>query len=222
MVIFEPCRSCSPREFWAISSLSNRTTIATGRHSVLVPGVSETSPAAASFTTWARICSIRLCCCSAGPGLTAGVRRERSGVQVDDAFDVVLHYDGALHVILRATMLACAPGPRFTLHGTAGSFTKFGMDPQENQLKAGKLPLGPDWGQDPEILWGTLTTCGPEAAIARPVPTEPGDYRLFYANVRDAILGIAPLAVTPHQAIQVIRLIELALESSRRQATLNV
>jgi predicted dehydrogenase len=154
--------------------------------------------------------------------ITADVRRERRDAEVDDAFDVVLHYAEPLRVILRATMLARAPGPRFTLHGTGGSFTKYGMDPQENELKAGKLPEGPDWGREPESLWGKLTTCGSEAARSELVPTEAGDYRLFYANVRDAILGIAPLAVTAEQAMHVIRLIELAFESSRRKATLSV
>jgi len=142
--------------------------------------------------------------------ITADVRRERSEAQVDDAFDLTLHYAGPLRVILRATMLACAPGPRFRLNGTVGSFTKFGMDPQEDALKAGKTPTGPDWGKEPESQWGTLTTCGPNGANSRPVPTEPGDYRLFYANVRDAILGVAAPAVTTEQAIQVIRLIEWA------------
>jgi predicted dehydrogenase len=142
--------------------------------------------------------------------MTGEVRRERAGAEVDDAFDLVLHYAEPLRVILRATMLACAPGPRFTLQGTSGSFTKFGMDPQEEELKAGKTPGGPGWGKEPESHWGTLTTCGPQGPAARQVPTEPGDYRLFYENVRDAILGIAAPAVTLEQAGQVMRLIEQA------------
>ena len=45
--------------------------------------------------------------------------------------------------------------------------------------------------------------------------TEPGDYRKYYENVRDAILGLAELAVTPAQALRVMRALELAMESSR-------
>jgi hypothetical protein len=48
------------------------------------------------------------------------------------------------------------------------------------------------------------------------VRTEPGDYREFYANVRDAILLKAPLAVTAQHGAQVIRLLELARESSKK------
>jgi predicted dehydrogenase len=58
-----------------------------------------------------------------------------------------------------------------------------------------------------------LTTCGPGAKESRPLPTEPGDYRLFYANIRDAILGIAPPAVTTAQALEVMRLLEQASKS---------
>jgi predicted dehydrogenase len=48
------------------------------------------------------------------------------------------------------------------------------------------------------------------------------DYRGFYANVRDAILGTAPLAVTPEDGYRVIRLLELARQSSTEGCTLKV
>src|SRR5262249_1907424 len=51
--------------------------------------------------------------------ITADVRNERQGAAADDAFDVVLHYpDG--RAVLRSTMLACEPGPRFIVHGSEG------------------------------------------------------------------------------------------------------
>ena len=34
-------------------------------------------------------------------------------------------------MLLRASMLAAAPAPRFVLHGTEGSWVKRGLDPQE-------------------------------------------------------------------------------------------
>ena len=60
--------------------------------------------------------------------------------------------------------------------------------------------------------WGTLTF--PDGQIEA-VPTEIGDYRGYYANVRDAILGVAPLEVTAGAAWSVARMIEAARESSR-------
>ena len=54
------------------------------------------------------------------------------------------------------------------------------------------------------------------------IETEVGDYRGIYANVRDALLGEAPLAVTPEQAWRTTRLIELARESSSQGRVLTV
>ena len=54
--------------------------------------------------------------------------------------------------------------------------------------------------------------------VSKPVPTQAGDYRGYYANIRDAILGTKPLAVTPEQATRVIRMLELAQESSDKRA----
>lgn len=144
--------------------------------------------------------------------IAADVRIEREDAVVDDAFDILLRYP-KLSVLLRATMLACAPGPRFVLNGTLGTYVKYGLDPQEDALKAGGHPGMPGWGEEEPARWGTLTLA---EGNRRQVRTEPGDYREFYANVRDAILLKTPLAVTAGNAAQVIRLIELARESSKK------
>jgi len=82
------------------------------------------------------------------------------------------------------------------------------------------------WLQENESAWGTLTVApnpaDPATLITRQVKTEPGDYRGFYANVRDAILGASPLAVTPEDGFRVIRLLELARQSSAQARTLEV
>jgi predicted dehydrogenase len=145
----------------------------------------------------------------------ASIRIERDGAHVDDAFDVVLYYPG-MQAVLRASMLACTPGPRFLVRGTAGSYTKTSFDPQEEALKRGEIPGGDHWGVDPEEMWGTLSTAQGDAITSRPFPTECGDYRGYYENVRDAILGKAQLAVTPEQAADVLLAVELARESSDR------
>jgi len=131
---------------------------------------------------------------------------------VDDAFDVTLHYPN-LRAVLRASMLAAAPGPSFAVHGTGGSFIKYGVDAQEAALKAGRTPGEPDWDVDPPALYGMLTT--PEGT--RAVPTIPSSYAHYYENVRDAILGKAELAVTPQQALDVMRGLELAVTSNQRR-----
>lgn len=150
--------------------------------------------------------------------ITADIRCEREGGLVDDAFDLRLDYPG-MRAILRSTMMACAHATRFVIHGTAGSFLKTALDPQEEPLRRGIAPGGPGWGEDPEAHWGTLYLASDSAPGGRKIKTEPGDYREFYANVRDAMLGKAELAVKPEQALDVIRAIELAFESSAELCT---
>jgi scyllo-inositol 2-dehydrogenase (NADP+) len=116
------------------------------------------------------------------------------------------------------------------LHGTKGSFEKHGLDPQEPTLVGGaKVPtLGsPEvWLQEKEAAWGKLAIApvpsDPAMLVERQVKTEPGDYRGFYANVRDAILGTAPLAVTAEDGYRVTKLLEMARESSAKGCRLKV
>jgi scyllo-inositol 2-dehydrogenase (NADP+) len=151
--------------------------------------------------------------------VTGDVRIERESAVVDDAFDVTLHYR-AHRVLLRATMLASAPGPRFVVRGTTGSYVKYHLDPQEARLAAGGVADGHFWDQEPRERWGTLTRTTESGTSSEVLPTEAGDYRRFYENVRDAVRGTASLAVTPGQALDVLRLLELAAESSRQGRTL--
>ncbi|MGB0010105.1 MAG: Gfo/Idh/MocA family oxidoreductase [Candidatus Sulfotelmatobacter sp.] len=151
--------------------------------------------------------------------ITASAFCERATSQVDDSFDVCLEYP-QLRAMGRARIIAYAPGPHFLIHGTKGSFVKYGMDPQEARLRSDNYPQGTDWradwGVEPEELWGTLSLIG-EPAVK--VKTDRGDYRGFYANVRDAIEQKAPLEVTPEQALRTMRAVILAHKSSREKRT---
>ena len=154
--------------------------------------------------------------------LWADVRIERESSATDDAFDLHLGYPG-MTVGLHSTMTACAPGPRFTINGTLGTFTKFGLDPQEDAIKRGD-PIGAEgWGEEPESMWGTLTPAASDGNTeSRRISSLPGDYRAIYENVRDALLGKTPLAVTANDAWRTARIIELARESSSSGCRLRV
>ena len=140
---------------------------------------------------------------------------QRPTSTIDDAFDVHMQYPH-LRATLRARIIAYAPGPHLLIHGTEGTFVKYGMDPQEEILRGPNCPDGPDWGadwgEDWEELWGTLSRVNEKP---RKVKTERGDYRGFYANVRDAIEKKAALDVTPTQALRTMRALLLAHKSSR-------
>src|SRR5206468_11184248 len=69
--------------------------------------------------------------------VTADVRIERENAVADDAFDITLHYSNSMRAVLRSSILAAAPRPRFVLLGTLGSFVKQPFDPQEMNLRQG-------------------------------------------------------------------------------------
>jgi predicted dehydrogenase len=166
--------------------------------------------------------------------ITASVRADRDETLIEDAFDITLHYKSANGKVLlahcRASMLACDNSPRFLLHGTKGSFKKHGLDPQEAALEGGaKVPvLGSEqvWLREKELAWGKLTVApvpaDPAMLVEHAVETESGDYRGFYANVRDAVLGTAPLALTAEDGYRVVKLLEMARASSATGSTLKV
>jgi len=147
--------------------------------------------------------------------VTADIRVEREGGQVDDAFDVLLHYP-RMRALLRASMVALAPDLRFLVRGEKAAYVKHGIDPQEDALKRGQVPSDASWGKEARELWGTLQSPGG----AQRVETAAGDYRLFYQNVRDAMLGKSKIAVTHEQMLNVMHGVELARKSSEERRTL--
>jgi scyllo-inositol 2-dehydrogenase (NADP+) len=152
--------------------------------------------------------------------VTADVRIERENAVADDAFDITLHYPKNVRAVLRSSILAAAPRPRFVLLGTQGSFVKQTFDPQEMNLRRGYIPSDSAWGAEPEENWGVLTVPSGDTFDERRIPSVTCDYRDYYANVRDTILGKANLAVTPEWSLDVMRLILLARESSEQRRTL--
>jgi scyllo-inositol 2-dehydrogenase (NADP+) len=153
--------------------------------------------------------------------ITADIRIERDHAQTDDAFDVTLHYPKGVRAFLRSSILAAAPRPRFVLLGTQGSFVKQSIDPQENNLRFGKVPAEGPWGMESEENWGVLTTPCRDAFEQRSIPNAAVDYRDFYANLRDTLLGQAKPAVSAEWALSVMRVLELAAESSKRGSTVS-
>ena len=125
-----------------------------------------------------------------------------------------------MRALLRAGVMVSTPTPRFIVHGTQGGYLKYGLDPQEDALKRGETPASEFWGCDGPERWGTLLVAQGESLVSETFPTAPGDYRRYYQNIRDAMLGEAALAVTPQQALRVMRALELAIESSRRRCVL--
>ena len=116
---------------------------------------------------------------------------------------------------------------RYMIHGTNGSWRKDGMDPQEEQLMTGHIPIYPSTSRDPLTgkpfvsfhgsgvettkLWGLFTTC--DGASYRTIP-ELGSYFMFYDELYNCIMRRGPPPVSSREAIQVLAILELAKQSS--------
>jgi len=148
--------------------------------------------------------------------VSADVKRERDGEGSVDAFSLRLRYPG-LSVTLASNCLSALARPRFHLRGTKGNYWKWGLDPQEAALNKVARIDSSAWGEEPAANWGTLSVGVDGGMVTRPVEPIPGDYRLYYAGVRDALLGKAPAPVTGLDAWRVARLLEWAAESSEKR-----
>jgi scyllo-inositol 2-dehydrogenase (NADP+) len=134
---------------------------------------------------------------------------QRNDAKVDDFFHLVLSY-GRLVVVLHASTLTRAQGPRMLVHGDRGSLFQFGLDGQEDALKAGKRPGDAGWGVTTDMHAHTVTSTG-----HTDLEIEAGAYDTFYKRVAEAILDGGTLPVAPVEARNVMAV----LEAARRSAT---
>ena len=153
--------------------------------------------------------------------ITADIRKMKSYSKVDDFFDIKLEYDDLI-VTLHSSMLVREMGPRYMIHGTKGSFIKHGEDPQEDLLKAGVVPTGPDWGKEESTYFGLIHTEIDGKIIREIYPSLKGSFGYYYENLFQSITNNQPLKETPMDGYNVIKLIELAFESSEKKKTLQV
>jgi scyllo-inositol 2-dehydrogenase (NADP+) len=153
--------------------------------------------------------------------ITADIRKMKPYSKVDDFFDVKLEYDNLI-VTLHSSMLVREMGPRYMIHGTKGSFIKHGEDPQEDLLKAGAIPTGPDWGKEEENNFGLIHTEKEGKVIREIYPSLKGSFGCYYDNLFKTIRNKEPLRETAIDGYNVIRLIQLAFESSEKKKTISI
>jgi predicted dehydrogenase len=139
----------------------------------------------------------------------------RKGGETDDWAHVQLNYKN-LRVILHTSLLVSGGVPRSVLHGTLGSWAKFGPDVQERQLVAGMLPGSTGFGDDPDpgILYEGTT--GKQTKIPAPAANQ-ADY---YFGIREALWGRQPNPVPPEQACAVMSILETSFNSGTREQVL--
>lgn len=98
---------------------------------------------------------------------------------------------------------------------------QFYLDGQEDELKAGRKPGDPGFGVESSDKHGTLTTMDDGIPSTRRYETvKPLTYGVFYDELAKALAGHGEVPVKPEGPAEVIRLIELARQSSSEGKTL--
>jgi scyllo-inositol 2-dehydrogenase (NADP+) len=153
--------------------------------------------------------------------VSADLRKQRKNTIVTDYFDLILDY-GELKVQLKSGYLIKEKAVRFLIRGTEGSFVKYGLDPQEDDLKAGMKPGDPNWGKDSEENWGTLYYDLDGLSHSAKVETARGNYQSYFENIYEAITNQSGLIIRPEDVLLTMRCIEAALESSKSKSAVTV
>ena len=131
-------------------------------------------------------------------------------VTTDDAFLALTHENGVIsHLYM--TSNAGQSEPRLSVYGSNGAYLKYGLDIQEDALRAGTMPGSPGWGEEAEAQWGTFAA-GPH--IER-IPTMTASYAPYYAGVAAAIREGAPPPVTVADVATGLEIISAARQSAR-------
>ena len=141
----------------------------------------------------------------------AEVDVRRDGAVVDDDDFIALEHESGVRSHLWMSTLAADRGPRFRVLGDRAAFTKYGIDIQEEQLRAGRSPTEPGWGEEPLERWGRLLVDDE----AKQVPTEPGSYGSFYAGAERSLRESAPPPVDPLDSVAALAVLDAARERAK-------
>jgi len=154
--------------------------------------------------------------------LYADMRRLRPESGTDDSFELTMYYPGNKKVKLSASELVLKQGPHYVVHGTHGSWIKYGMDTQEEALKAGIRPGSENFGIDVKENYGVCTVIDKGQIISKTVATEAGFYGKYYDNIYDCIVNGADLLVKPEQSRDVMYIIDNAIKSNKEERRITI
>ena len=141
--------------------------------------------------------------------VSASVRSIRGGA--DDDVTVVMKHDSGVDSYLAASAVSGAPGPRVRLLGSKGALVINELDPQENALRAGEIPVGGVWAKP--MTSAAAIHKGEEIT---PVESIPGNYAAFYTLVKAAIENGSAAPVSLSDVLRVAEIIEEARAISAR------
>lgn len=150
----------------------------------------------------------------------------RPGAETDDDTFIALTHTNGVRSHLYVSATAAQLGPRFRVLGSTAGYVKYGLDPQEADLREGRRPGGTGsgaWGVEPEELWGRRGAGeSPLTGGDLPVETVPGDYPAYYAAIAEALRDGTPPPVTADEAAAALDVLEAARRSAHEGITVEV
>jgi scyllo-inositol 2-dehydrogenase (NADP+) len=129
---------------------------------------------------------------------------------------IVMEFDNGVTFTIENSRISRPEKPRWWVVGSEGGFVKFGVDPQEDALRAGNI----DTASESSEHVARMRTGGPTAIEERPVPSVRGHWDSYYRNIADHLTDGTPLAVTAEQAREVVRVLDAAERSAREHAAI--
>ncbi|MFQ8676798.1 MAG: oxidoreductase [Enterococcus avium] len=137
------------------------------------------------------------------------IRNNEAVEAVDNYFDVDLHYGNSFKVKVKTNHVVASSYPRFIVHGSNGSFIKYGEDQQENDLKAGVMPGSAGFGEDSVMYYGIAKYRNANGDwIEKQIKTPVGDYGRYYDSVYETLRNGAPQLVSEEEALTNIQILE--------------
>ncbi len=126
------------------------------------------------------------------------------------AWAILMEFPDALFQQVETSRICRIDRPRWWVVGGDAGYLKFGIDPQEDALRAGNL----DGASEPPEQRAILRR-GPDSnrLADTSVETVRGSWDAYYGNVAEHLLHGRDLAVTAEQARDVVRVLDAALRS---------
>ncbi|MEZ8140413.1 myo-inositol 2-dehydrogenase [Enterovibrio norvegicus FF-33] len=146
--------------------------------------------------------------------ITAHCKAMRNQSKATDYFHMTLHYSDK-EVILNSSPFRSGKGARFVVQGDKATFSCFGLDVQEQQLRDGVTVTYSEFGRQQHQ--GKLEIG--DNVTEKDIELEYGCYSDLFAQLASAILNGTPPPVDTYDAVKVIYALELAEHSSQAGRT---
>lgn len=138
------------------------------------------------------------------------IRSVRNPLNPDDTFEIQLFY-GDMKALVKTSHLVKIASPKFIVHGTRGSFVKYGIDQQETSLKAWIMPGEPGFAADDSVAQLDYINDAGET-VRETWQAESGDYGRVYDALYQTLMHGEANYVSETDVITNMELLERGFE----------